>query len=113
MDLFVDTGVWSLALRRDVSAAEPAVERLRDALETGEGVFTTGLVLQELLQGFHGPKARDAIVERFSALPMLVPDRSDHVEAAEIRAAFEIAAQRCDVTVDRSCYCRVGNPAES
>ena len=85
MDLFVDTSVWSLALRRDVSAAGPAVERLRDALETGEGVFTTGLVLQELLQGFHGPKARDAIVERFGALPLLVPDRSDHVEAAELR----------------------------
>ena len=85
MDLFIDTSVWSLALRRDVSAAEPAVERLRDALETGEGVFTTGLVLQELLQGFHGPKARDAIVERFGALPLLVPDRSDHVEAAELR----------------------------
>lgn len=85
MDLFVDTSVWSLALRRDVSAAEPAVERLRDALETGEGVFTTGLVLQELLQGFHGPKARDAIVLRFGALPLLVPDRSDHVEAAELR----------------------------
>ena len=87
MDLFVDTSVWSLALRRDVSAAEPAVERLRQALETGEGVFTTGLVLQELLQGFGGPKARDAIVERFRALPFLVPDRTDHVEAAELRSA--------------------------
>jgi hypothetical protein len=51
----------------------------------GEGVFTTGLVLQELLQGFHGPNARDAIVERFGALPLLVPDRADHVEAAELR----------------------------
>ena len=49
--------------------SEPAVERLRDALEAGEGVFTTGLVLQEL-QGFGGPKARDAIVERFGALPL-------------------------------------------
>ena len=87
MDLFVDTSVWSLALRRDVTSAEPAVERLRQALETREGVFTTGLVLQELLQGFHGPKARDAIVERFSALPLLVPDRADHVEAAELRNA--------------------------
>ena len=77
--------MWSLALCRDVTSAEPAVERLRHALETGEGVFTTGLVLQELLQGFHGPKARDAIVERFSALPLLVPDRADHVEAAELR----------------------------
>jgi len=87
VDLFVDTSVWSLALRRDVTSAEPAVERLRQALETREGVFTTGLVLQELLQGFHGPKARDAIVERFSALPLLVPDRADHVEAAELRNA--------------------------
>jgi predicted nucleic acid-binding protein len=85
VDLFVDTSVWSLALRRDVSTDEPAVERLRQALETGEGVFTTGLVLQELLQGFGGPKARDAIVERFGALPLLVPDRVDHVEAADLR----------------------------
>mgnify|MGYP001817378588 CR=1 FL=1 len=85
MDLFVDTSVWSLALRRDVAADEPAAERLRDALGAREGVFTTGLVLQELLQGFNGPKARDALVERFGALPFLVPDRSDHVEAAELR----------------------------
>lgn len=87
MDIFVDTSVWSLALRRDVGTAEPAVERLRVALESGEGVFTTGLVLQELLQGFHGPKARGAIVERFAALPLLVPDRTDHIEAAELRNA--------------------------
>ena len=87
MDLFVDTSVWSLALRRDVTSSEPAVDRLRQALETGEGVFTTGLVLQELLQGFGGPKARDAIVERFSALPLLVPDRADHKEAADLRNA--------------------------
>jgi len=87
VELFVDTSVWSLALRRDVKSPEPAVERLRQALETGEGVFTTGLVLQELLQGFSGPKARDAIVARFGALPFLVPDRADHVEAAELRNA--------------------------
>lgn len=85
MDLFVDTSVWSLALRRDALTSGPAVKRLREALATGEGVFTTGLVLQELLQGFHGPAAKDAIVERFAALPLLVPDRLDHVEAAALR----------------------------
>ena len=87
MDLFVDTSVWSLALRRDDATREPVVGRLRAALETGEGVFTTGLVVQELLQGFRGPKARDAIVERFGALPLLVPDRTDHIGAAELRNA--------------------------
>jgi predicted nucleic acid-binding protein len=87
VDLFVDTSVWSLALRRDDATREPAVGRLRAALETGEGVFTTGLVVQELLQGFRGPKARHAIVERFGALPLLVPDRTDHIGAAELRNA--------------------------
>jgi len=48
-------------------------------------LVTTGLVLQELLQGFSGPRDRSRILERFAALPMLVPDRADHIEAAELR----------------------------
>ncbi len=60
---------------------------LEHALETSEAIFTTGLVLQELLQGFTDPKARDAIVERFAALPLVVPDRDDHIHAAELRNA--------------------------
>lgn len=87
MNLFVDTSVWSLAFRRDQSQSEPAVVRLRRALGGGEALFSTGLVLQELLQGFLGPKARNAIIERFAALPLLVPDREDHIAAAEIRNA--------------------------
>ena len=85
MNLFVDTSVWSLALRRDGPSGEPTVARLGDALGTGEAVFTTGLVLQELLQGFGGPAARAAILDRFAALPLLIPDREDHVAAAESR----------------------------
>jgi predicted nucleic acid-binding protein len=85
MNLFVDTSVWSLALRRDDDSGAPEVARLREALLSQESIVTTGLVLQELLQGFRGPKARDAIVERFAALPLVVPDRDDHVAAAELR----------------------------
>ena len=47
--------------------------------------MTTGLVLQELLQGFSGPRNRKQILERFDALPLLIPDRRDHVDAAELR----------------------------
>ncbi len=85
VNLFVDTSVWSLAFRRDQSQSEPAVDRLRQALGAGEALYSTGLVLQELLQGFRGPKARDAIIDRFAALPLLVPDREDHIAAADIR----------------------------
>jgi predicted nucleic acid-binding protein len=82
---FVDTSVWSLALRRDGDSAAPEVQVLRRALEGGDIVVTTGLVLQELLQGFSGPRARSSILTRFNALPFLVPDRQDHIEAAELR----------------------------
>ncbi|MGH2973472.1 MAG: hypothetical protein ACRDLL_01190 [Solirubrobacterales bacterium] len=52
MNLFVDTSVWSLALRRDRPSNEPAVERLHQVLDSGQAVISTGLVLEELLQGF-------------------------------------------------------------
>ena len=87
MSLFVDTSVWSLALRRDAPPASAPVQALVHALDAGETVVTTGLVLQELLQGFSGPKDRRAILDRFAALPLIVPDRRDHIEAAELRNA--------------------------
>ena len=85
MTLFADTSVWSLVLRRDQVAAHATARALIRALEAGERMVTTGLVLQELLQGFSGPKAQEQIVDRFSAIPLLVPDREDHVSAAALR----------------------------
>ena len=55
--------------------------------ERGDALLTTGVVLQELLQGFSGPKARELILDHFAALPLLVPDRDDHVGAADLRNA--------------------------
>jgi predicted nucleic acid-binding protein len=83
--LFVDTSVWSLAFRRDQVSVASEVRMLRHALEGGETIVTTGLVLQELLQGFAGPRARKDIIDRFTALPFLTPDRQDHIDAAELR----------------------------
>lgn len=85
MNLLVDTSVWSLALRRDRPSDSAEVVLLIRTIESGEPLSTTGLILQELLQGFAGPKSRDQIVERFSALPLIVPDRDDHIQAAELK----------------------------
>lgn len=85
MSLLVDTSVWSLALRRDVEVVVPEVAALREALLGAQPVVTTGVVVQELLQGFVGPKDRDRLVERLTALDVVHPDLDDHIEAAEIR----------------------------
>jgi predicted nucleic acid-binding protein len=85
LSFLVDTSVWSLLLRRDRPPSVPQVNALIDALETGNRVLCTGLILQELLQGFSGPKAKQQIVERFAAFPLLNPDREDHIAAAELR----------------------------
>jgi predicted nucleic acid-binding protein len=95
VSLFVDTSVWSLAFRRDTPDRSAKVGMLIQTLDSGETVLTTGLVLQELLQGFAGAKSRDQIVERFSALPLIAPDREDHIRAAALRNQ----CRRADVQV--------------
>ena len=86
MSLLVDTSVWSLALRRQATQPQPPeVLALREAILGADQVFVTGLVLQELLQGFAGPKDSERIIEHFAALGCVQPDRQDHIEAAELR----------------------------
>jgi predicted nucleic acid-binding protein len=85
VNLFVDTSVWSLAFRRDAASDAAEVLALREAIESGDTIVTTGVILQELLQGFSGPRARKDIIDRFSALPLLMPERQDHIDAAELR----------------------------
>jgi predicted nucleic acid-binding protein len=85
LTLFVDTSVWSLALRRDSPSGQPEVAALARALDEEVTLLSTGLVLQEILQGFSGPKDRGPILDHFRSLPLLVPGREDHVAAADLR----------------------------
>jgi predicted nucleic acid-binding protein len=85
LTLFVDTSVWSLAFRRDVEEDVAQVQALKVALANGELVVTTGLVLQELLQGFNGPKASAELLARFRDIPLLSPTRETHIAAAALR----------------------------
>jgi len=85
VNVLVDTNVWSLALRRAPGSPSPEVVRLDRCLERGDVIVTTGLVLQELLQGFHGPTQRKKIIKEFSLLPVIMPEVEDHIEAATLR----------------------------
>ena len=82
--LLVDTTVWSLALRRDAPEPGVLVDRLSLALHEGD-VATTGLVAQELLQGFHGPTQAPVVLDIIRSAAWLIPTLDDHVEAAAIR----------------------------
>lgn len=85
MTLFVDTSVWSLALRRDAPPDLPETAALRTALSGDDLVVTTGIVLQELLQGAVRDSSRQLIAERFQAIALVHPNRDDHIAAAELR----------------------------
>lgn len=81
--LLVDTSVWSLALRRRHPVDSPHVVRFREALTAGE-VVLPGIVMQELLQNLSDGRIKDGIVAELGKLPLLVPNRSDHRQAAEL-----------------------------
>ena len=85
MSLLVDTSVWSLALRRDAPPDVPEVRALRDALAGADIVATTGVILQELLQGVIPERVRVQITETFTVLEYLAPSREDHIAAAGVR----------------------------
>jgi hypothetical protein len=91
VSLLVDTNVWSLALRWDAPPDLPEVRALRDALAGGEIVATTGVILQELLQGVVPERARTQITGMFAALEYLTPSREDHVAAAGVRNTLRSA----------------------
>jgi predicted nucleic acid-binding protein len=83
LSIFVDTTVWSLALRRDAPGG-PFVAELARAFNANDQIFTAGLVLQEILQGVSGPRQRDQIIARLASLPLLQPEWNDHLNAAEL-----------------------------
>lgn len=80
----VDTSTWSLAYRRNAPADVPAVRELTRALLSGESVFSTGVILLELLRGDLPPRTRSTITREFAALDFVEPRTQDYVAAAEL-----------------------------
>ena len=83
MSLLVDTSVWSLALRRDRPSGRE-VDALRGGIERGE-VVLTGIILQEILQGFPNAERTRRLADHLAPFPLLALHRGDYVYAAEIR----------------------------
>jgi len=81
MTLLVDTSVWSLSLRREAPSL-PELDELRRALAGDDLVVTTGVVIQELLQGLISDAARALTRDRMSRMAQVSVDLDDHAAAA-------------------------------
>ncbi len=84
MRVLVDTSVWSLALRKKGPVDHPAVGKFSALLRANEDVFVTGLVLQEVLQGFREDASFRTILRHLEPFPLLEMERSDYVDAASL-----------------------------
>lgn len=82
MTLLVDTSVWSLSLRRD-PIDTPELSALRSALGGTDLVATTGIVVQEVVQGIVSESARGRVRDRLSRMTRIDADLDDYLTAAE------------------------------
>ena len=83
MKVFVDTAVWSLAVRRNENADRPQVMLLRELIRDGR-VVLLGAVRQEVLSGIR----HEAQFERLKAHLRAFPDLELHSDDYELAAEF-------------------------
>ncbi len=113
MNLVVDTSVWSLVLRRPrVDEDDPHVRAFRRHLESGDGLFLIGNILQELLDGLRSSKQFDRLLTLLEPYPLLELDRQTYAAAARLRASCRakgVNAGPIDFLIASAC-CQHGFP---
>ncbi|HSS76054.1 MAG TPA: PIN domain-containing protein [Thermoanaerobaculia bacterium] len=82
MNVLVDTGVWSLALRRRYYSLEPAVLELRELIREGRA-HLIGSIRQEVLSGIREKAQFDRLRADLREFPDLPVQTADHERAAE------------------------------
>lgn len=113
MNLVVDTSVWSVVLRRpQVNEDDPYVRAFRWHLESGDGLFLIGNILQELLDGLRSTKQFDRLLALLDPYPLLELDRETYAAAARLQSACRIKgvnAGPIDFLIAAAC-CQHGFP---
>lgn len=75
MNLVVDTSVWSLVSRRPhIGEHNPHVRAFQRHVESGDGLFLIGKILQELLDGLRSPQQIDRLLLLLDPFPLLEID---------------------------------------
>jgi len=79
--ILVDTSVWIDFLK---SAESREAQKLEQVLEEETDVFTTGLIIQELLSGIKEKRTRNELKRDMERFVLVMPTLETHVHAAEI-----------------------------
>lgn len=82
MNVLVDTGVWSLALRRKQINQDPAALELRELIREGRA-HLIGPIRQEVLSGIREKAQFDRLRAHLREFPDLPVQTADHEHAAE------------------------------
>lgn len=85
MLLFADSSAWSRAMRSDRLVEDEVGATLLQGLRGRHTIVVTGLVLQEVLQGWKGARSRPDIIHHFRYLTSIAPTVDDHIAAADLR----------------------------
>jgi predicted nucleic acid-binding protein len=113
VNLVVDTSVWSLVLRRPrVDEADPHVRAFRWHLDSDDGLFLIGNILQELLDGLRSTRQFDRLLTLLDSYPFLELDRQTYVDAARLRSLCRskgVNAGPIDFVIAAAC-CQHGFP---
>jgi hypothetical protein len=102
--VLVDTSVWADFLNGFGSQEALALKQL---IEDEVEIFTTGLILQEVLQGIREKRKRSAIRADLAEFVCIQPTVETYIEAAEI---FASCRQR-GITVRKSIDCVIAQLA--
>jgi len=79
--VLIDSSPWIDLLS---GSDTPEAKRLEAWLREGEPVATTGVVLQEILQGARTDRELNLLRHRLGRLPFLRADKQTHIEAARL-----------------------------
>jgi len=100
-------------LRRPrVDEDDPHVRAFRWHLDSGDGLFLIGSILQELLDGLRSTRQFDRLLTLLDPYPLLELDREIYVDAARLRALCRsrgVNAGPIDFLIAAAC-CRHGFP---
>ena len=102
MRVLVDTSAWSLALRRDARHDHTSARTLADLISAEEDLFVTGIVLQEVLQGYRAELEARRVAAYLSSVALLELDRLVFVQAADLFrrcAASDLGASTVDCQI--------------